>query len=260
LVETQFEELSSVTAYWLSNSGQGPAIDIIQVPGIAVRFLARLSKDPYRTPWLALVSRGWKETDEGKSKKKLEGVSLYGPGRTRNSVLNEIMAVFEGGFVDVRAAAGFVRRRLLWQAAGKTAPESWNALSSWTLTDCFAEHLLGMTQERLTRIREFADRLAQFVQATNDRQFLREVLYGEKEWHVRNALVKAQRRSTKSSLLFGLDDYVEVFMADDGMGRESWGLIRDLVVIRLVETLHTSGYFGDKSSLLEEPAASEDAA
>ena len=58
-------------------------------------------------------------------------------------------------------------------------------------------------------------------------------------------------------MLFALDDYVEVFEAEDNSGAANWSLVRDLICIRLVEQLHKSGWLTPEK-LKEEVAAVEE--
>ena len=82
-------------------------------------------------------------------------------------------------------------------------------------------------------------------------------MYGQKSWEIRNALTKAQRNRAREhdELLFGLDEYLEVFIADDAVGKADWSLIRDLISIRLVEQLYQKGFFKkeENQDLLVEP-------
>jgi CRISPR-associated protein Cst1 len=250
---------ASVTAYWLSNSGQGPSIDIFQVPNAGLRVLAELSRDPIRGPWKRLLQSGWAPQTSSKVKKSKDAPAVTGAGLTSNAVLQRLFAIFEDGDVDTGRAAVFVNRYLLGRRLTPDKFLEWAATPSWLLAEFFLNRLLGMTQERLDRIRTFADRLAQYIETKNDKGLLRSFMYGDKEWQLRNALVKAQRHSAAGDLLFGLQDYLDVFMAEDGMGRESWGLVRDLIAIRIVETLHRAGYLS-KAEVAAEIAAGNEGA
>ena len=121
-----------------------------------------------------------------------------------------------------------------------------------------------MSPERIERIRNFGDALAAFIKARNDAPFFRSILYARYPSDLRGELVKAQRKQFLQSndLLFSLDEYVEVFEAEDNAGTASWSLIRDLICIRLVEQLHKSGWLtpeklGDENGAEEEQQAAE---
>lgn len=101
-----------------------------------------------------------------------------------------------------------------------------------------------MEQQRIEAIRKFADALAEHIKQRNDKRLLRDVIRADRAYEFRNALTKAQRNEADSNgrLLFGLDEYLAVFEADDSIGRADWSLVRDLISIRLVEQLHKSGF------------------
>lgn len=114
-----------------------------------------------------------------------------------------------------------------------------------------------MEEKRLEAIREFADKMADYVYRSNDRDVFRSLVYGQKPWDIRNALTKAQRNRARehNELLFGLDEYLKVFIADDAVGKADWSLVRDLMSIRLVEQLFEKEFFKkeENQDLLVEP-------
>ncbi len=119
-----------------------------------------------------------------------------------------------------------------------------------------------MEQQRVEAIRTFADRLAGHIQRRNDKGLFRNVVYAKAAWEFRNALTKAQRDEARSQneLLFGLDDYLSVFEAEDSVGRIDWGLTRDLISIRLVEQLHKTGFLSKEMLGVDEEEQPEEAA
>jgi CRISPR-associated protein Cst1 len=128
---------------------------------------------------------------------------------------------------------------------------------NWELTDLFLKEVLIMSPERIQRIREFADALAAFIEKRNDAPFFRKITFARYPSILRGELVKAQRREflQAKDLLFSLDEYVEVFEAEDNTGAANWSLVRDLICIRLVEQLHKSGWL---TNLKEEVAAGDE--
>jgi hypothetical protein len=235
--------------------------------------------------WKRLMGQSWFQPEEknvneegqpanGAKKEKLKkGIPkkgiLGGPGRSRNLVLADLFAVFESGFIDVSAARYFIQRHLLRLAkdryrkalSGKKTIESKARIErpdwiDWALTELFAKELLGMEEQRLTAIREFADKIAAYIDRVNDRNLFKSFIYGSKQWEIRNALAKAQRNRARENneLLFGLDEYLKVFVADDAVGKSDWGLTRDLISIRIVEQLFHKKFFdktGNQELLIE---------
>ncbi len=277
------QSYASVAVYVLSNSGQGPSLQVHFIPSQVVRFLALVQRSGAARYWQQLVARSWLEPSKKKeqgsegqprskpssSRKKVSTPAIAGgAGRSRNSVLQDLFAVFEGDFVDRRGAAGFVRRHLFPNIRFNQVPSDRAArgdeltLVNWELTELFLSEVLGMERTHIEKIREFADRLAEHIAASNDRSLFRDLVYSQKPWEVRNALVKAQRNEAKDhrKLLFGLDDFVDVFMADDSIGVADWGMIRDLISIRLIEALHARDFFEQRADWLTAPDAGEEQA
>lgn len=251
----------SLTAYWLSNSGQGASLDIFHIPSEVVRFLRKADSAEYGRQWRKLVNGTWRvPSGQGKKGPTIAG----GPGRSGNHVLSDLFAIYENGFLDFPACRRFLQRYLLrinrqW-GGGEDAdiPE----MTDLSLTELFLKEVMGLDQKRVESIKAFADRLAAHIRASNDRGLFRNLVFAKRPWEMRNALTKAQRNQAKDrgELLFGLDEYMEIFEADDAVGNFDWGLTRDLVSIRLVENLHREGFFAKgNEELLSEPEPTEQA-
>jgi CRISPR-associated protein Cst1 len=255
---------ASLQIYWLSSSGQGPSLDFFSVPSNLIRFLNNVTQASTNAAWRRVVARGWIAGDTHqataatakRSAKKAAAPQLSGPGRSRNPVFVDLFSIFKGGFVDAQPASRFIRRYLLSELRGAIAhAEDCN----WELTDLFLKEVLIMSPERIQRIREFADALAAFIEKRNDAPFFQKITFARYPWILRGELVKAQRKQflQAKDLLFALDDYVEVFEAEDNSGAANWSLVRDLICIRLVEQLHKSGWLTPEK-LKEEVAAVEE--
>jgi CRISPR-associated protein Cst1 len=251
----------SLQVYWLSSSGQGPSLEIFAVPSTLVRFLSRVSMASTSATWRRLVQRNWgaDASPEGQSRKRAKGSNkpLVGPGRSKNPVLTDLFSIYSDGFIDGYRARRFTRRHLLSEAQGKVERfEDCN----WELTDLFLKEVLGMSPDRISRIREFADLLATYIQKRNDATFFRRITYARYTWILRGELVKAQRNEFLKGrdLLFSLDTYLSVFEGEDGAGVADWSLVRDLICIRLVEQLHKAGWLtADKLVEASEEQESE---
>lgn len=254
---------SSVTGYWLTNSGQGPALDIFTIPSNFVRFLELIGNENLTGQWNRMLSRGWASYEPGASasgkrttakktaaKKQAGGI---GPGRSKNLVLEDLLAIFSDGFVYPEAAQRFVRVHLLG-AAGNT--EHIRSPKTWKLTELFLTEVVGMDRQRLEKIRVFADKIAGYIAEQNDRKLFYALLFqAKKPWDLRVELVKAQRKAARSQnqLLFGLDEYYDVFEAEDAVGITRWDLVRDLIAIRTVEKLHELKWENFQDVIEEEP-------
>jgi CRISPR-associated protein Cst1 len=251
----------SLSVYWLSNSGQGASLDIFHIPSQVTRFLRLAEAAGYGQGWRNLVAGAWR-SPSGQDKK---GPAVSGgPGRSGNRVLSDLFDIYEKGFLDIGACKSFLRRHLLrmgtqWTNDGK---EDIPKPADWLLTELFLKEVMGMDERRIEAIKGFADRLASHIKVSNDKSLFRNLVFAQRPWEVRNSLAKAQRNQAKDrgDLLFGLDDYVKVFEADDAVGRSDWSLTRDLISIRLVEELHKLGFFEkENADLLTEPEPAEHA-
>ncbi len=265
---------TSVTAYLMSNSGQGPSLQIEHIPGSFVEFLKVLNGPNYQSKWQQLVVRSWRqpkgqeaeaeteaEAPAKKTKKpakaKVSSVKP-GPGRSRNDLYNDLLEIFHHGYTDWQAATRFVRRHLLsdptrvyfidpQKSANQPPRFSRDQLTliDWELTSLFLEKVLGMNKERIELIKTFATQLATIIDEHNDKRLFRELVFTAGEWQYRALLTKVQQQyyRDRGKLLFGFDQYVDIFLTPDGDGPAKWSLIRDLISIRLVEQLHEKKFF-----------------
>lgn len=275
------QSYTSVTVYLLSNSGQGPSLSIEHIPGEFVDFLHQLHGSAHGSRWAKLVARAWREgkggpVDEGDGSAPKQGKSKKtkppgpkGPGRSRNELYNDLLEVFESGFVDWRAATRFIRRHLLSDATRyyfdpakvpDLAPRfgyDQLELIDWELTALFLEKVLGMKKERIQLIKDFATRLAELIDNHNDKSLFRQLVFTAGEWQYRAILTKVQMQyaNDRGKLALGFDEYVDIFLNADAEERVSWSLVRDLISIRLVERLFELKFFdrGDNREVLESP-------
>lgn len=254
----------SVTAYWLSNSGQGPSLEVFHLPSQLIRFLSLANLATHSRYWQALLSKGWQKP--AGSDDNVPG----GPGRSRNNVLANLFDIYHDSHLDIQAAKTFLQRYLLratsqriLSADNKDFPGNINnpELICWPLTELFIEEVIGMDPRHIQSVKNFADNLASHIEHTNDKNLFRQIVYSRYPWELRNALTKAQRNQakTKNQLLFGLEEYLEVFEAEDMVGKSDWSLTRDLISIRLVEQLYQRQWFEkeDNKELLDDPDSEE---
>uniref|UniRef100_A0A7C4QT91 Type I-B CRISPR-associated protein Cas8b1/Cst1 n=1 Tax=Schlesneria paludicola TaxID=360056 RepID=A0A7C4QT91_9PLAN len=274
----------SVTVYLISNSGQGPSLVIEHIPGQFVAFLEELHGPKFESRWKRVVQRAWQpakgtaETGKKRAGKKspVEQKPKAGPGISRNELYNDLARIFETGECDWSAATCFIRRHLLSDPSRisldprrlSSQPPRFSSeqleLIDWELSSLFLEKVLGMNHDRLKKIRDFADQLADLIDTHNDRALFRQLVFTAGEWQYRAILTKVQRQYAhdRNALLFGFDDYLNIFLAEDAGDRANWSLIRDLISIRLVEQLFQKKFFdrAENRQVLEESAESPAAA
>ncbi|MBN1873218.1 MAG: type I-B CRISPR-associated protein Cas8b1/Cst1 [Anaerolineae bacterium] len=246
------EALFSLTAYHLTNSGQGADLNIYPLPMQTIGFLREMYSDHYRHQWEPLVRRAWEVAPKGK--KDTEG---FEPRKNW---------LYEDLFNLPQSAARFIRtyflRVALRYAQGKsgTDPRTGYSLNdeanlvSWSITACFLRRILNMEKERVEQIRQLGDALADYVSGQNDRRFFRDFFTAQRYDYFRTALIKANtahvRRGNPPFLT--LDPYIAVFEEGDGVAQTDWRLARDLVLIRMVEQLYQKGWFQSNMDVLPE--------
>ncbi len=285
---------TSVTAYLMSNSGQGPSLSIEHVPSQFIAFLEKLVGAEHSHAWNRVVSRAWQATKQvddsagieagvtsgtskpkpSKPNKSAASKPLLGPGRSRNELYNDLLRIFESGFIDWNAATRFIRRHLLsdptiFFADTKRSPHGAPKLKresaeliNWKLTSHFLHEVLGMNTDRIEQIRKFGDQLASLILEHNDKRLFRDLVFTTGEWQYRSILTKVQRQyaQDRKSLLLTFDDYLNIFLATDESERTNWSLVRDLISIRLVEELFNKKFFdrsGNEDALNNKPEDQE---
>lgn len=248
------EQPFSVTAYHLTNSGQGVDLNIYHFPNQIILYLREMLGADYSQAWGALVRRAWEIT------KAKRGESTV-PEPARNYLYEDLFAVAD----DVsRSAPRFIRTYFMRQAfrfanekfdpRGSYSIHQETALVSWKLTETFLRRILNMEKERIAQIRNLGDALAAYVQKQNDKRFFRNFYVAGRYDYLRNDLIKANTEHVKrgNPPFLTLDGYLSVFEEGEELARVDWRLARDLVLIRMVEQLHANGWLGANQDALPE--------
>lgn len=252
------ECLFSLTAYHLSNSGQGPKLDIHHLPMEMIGFLRDMQTADYRDEWNAIVHRAWEMAPKKKRRKKDDK-----PFQPRRNLLYEDLFDLPGN--APRFLRTYFLRMALRHARSKTDPRIGYSLQneanlvSWRITERFLWRIMHMDKERIEQIRTMGDRLAEYVSSQNDRRFFREFFTVQRYDFFRTALIKANLAHVKrgNPPIITLDPYIVVFEEGDELARPAWRLARDLVLIRMVERLYEQGWLGSNVDVLSEPAEEE---
>ncbi len=260
--EQDLEGISpSITAYHLTNHGQSnqldrrnPPLEIYHLPMEITSFAITVSTRPeYRDEFWALSERAW----------QLEETSRRRKARVDRPKTNYL---YEDLFSLPDNAPQFVRRyflRIPRRRAYATDPRKYYSLStesglvSWKLTQLFLERVMLMDKERVEEIRKLGDNLAEYVAGENDRAFFTAFLSVMNYAHFRNALIKANLRHVRNGNppLITLDPYITVFEEGYDIARADWRFSRDLVLIRMIEKLHKSGWLGTNKDILPDSEA-----
>lgn len=266
----------SVTAYHLTNSGQGPDIDVYHLPSQVIAFLRMAGCAETAVVWRAIQAAAWERKvrktepraggEDGRRRKPRSSGpdGAIGPEQSRNFVYEDLFELPEH-------SARFVRTYFLRQAyrfAREGDPRRDYALArqrelvSWELARLFLREVMGMDKIRIEAIRNLGDRIAEHVARDNDRRLFQGLYRANRYWVLRSLLIRASNdRLRKGSVpLIGFDEFLTVFEEAEEAGRVDWALARDLVLIRVIEQLHQREWFGKQPDVLDEISAPEDGA
>jgi CRISPR-associated protein Cst1 len=254
--ERDLQQPFSVTAYSLSNSGQSPSLEIFHLPLQIVRFLRDMRSAEYRYDWETIVSRAW-EVAPQKKKARTDA----NPFQPRRNYLYEDLFKLQ----QPREPGRFVRTYLLrdaWRFArsdqgdprGSYSLTNDAELVSWKITERFLRRVMNMEKARVEQIRNMGDRLADYINSQNDKRFFRSFFTEQRYGFFRNALLKANLAHVQrgNPPIITLDPYILVFEEGDEVERPDWRFARDLVLIRMVERLHESGWLRHNDDVVAE--------
>ena len=240
-----------MTVYLLSNSGQGPSLDIFNIPSGVVSFVRKAVQAPTTAAWQTITARFYPAQEaqidandtekKGKRGSTSRRTAVPGrPGWSRNPAFEDLCTVFEAGFLDRSAGARWLRRYVLGRIEARTGDVRYEDTRArfWAIAELFAQEVLGMKKGRIEAIRQFGDKLANWIHDKHARPLYNALAY-ERSWELRQTLLRAQREG----MPLGLDEYAAVWLHEDDGGRADEGLIRDLVCLRVVERLNELGYF-----------------
>ncbi|MGH9333903.1 MAG: hypothetical protein ACRD21_09150, partial [Vicinamibacteria bacterium] len=103
----------ALTAYFLSNSGQGPSLEIFDIPSGAVSFVLRAAQGAGRSAWTRIRSNFQRLHDSTERSKPKRGRKATAgvPGRagwSRNRAFEDLCKIFDAGFTDTVLARGWL--------------------------------------------------------------------------------------------------------------------------------------------------------
>jgi CRISPR-associated protein Cst1 len=249
----------SLTAYHLTNSGQGVDLDIYHLPLQTIGFLGVMQQARFTNTWRAIVRCAWEIEPPRRSSK--QDLPPFQP--RRNHLYEDVFRLPANAPHFIRTY--FLRQPLrqaredLGDPRGGYSPQRDLAMISWTIADQFLRRIVNMHKERIEQISVLGDRLAQYVANYNDRHFFREFYRQQRYDYLRTLLIRANLTQVKGggAPLFGLDPYLTVFEEGDEVVRTDWRLVRDLVLIRMIEQLYNQGWLGGQTELLAEATEEE---
>lgn len=248
------ETLFSLTAYHLSNSGQGAGLDLYHLPMEMIGFLRDMHTGRYHQKWQTIVHRAWERAPKKKRGKKDD--TPFQP--RRNWLYEDLFHLPENAHTFLRTY--FLRSALHYAKTEQGDPRGEYSLKqeadlvSWDITARFLRRILHMEKDRIEQIRQMGDRLANYVKSQNDRRFFRDFFTEQRYDYFRTLLLKANLAWVKQGNppLFTLDPYIEIFEEGSDLARSDWRLARDLVLIRMIECLYAQSWLGHNTEAIPE--------
>ena len=258
------QEPFSVTAYHLTNSGQGADLALYHLPSQLVGYLAEMCTASYRQAWQQLEYSAWKRFKP--TSKQKEAPPDFKPDR--NWLYEDLFNLAEDPYGNGRR---FIRTYFLREAykyARQDKTDSRGGYSTqedvhlvlWKLTECFLGRIMYMETERIEQIRQLGDALADYVKEENDKRFFRNFYVENRYGYLRNSLIKASTAYVKSGHepFLTLDSYISVFEDGEELASKDWRLARDLVLIRMVERLYKNGWLGSNQDAIPDVVKEEE--
>lgn len=260
-IETERRDFgsSSISVFHLSNSGQGPQVDIYHLPSVVVRFIQKARAARYSSVWRELVHRAWEVLPKPKGVEKAAGEEKK-PARNY---------LYEDLFELPDRSAEFVRIYLLRrskQYARDPGDSRRNYMGwhdylpgLWDFTCLFLREVMAMDVERIEAIRKLGDALADEIATENDRRLWGNIYRANAYWQTRKTLIQASQRRLRRGLtpVISLDEFLEVFEEGEELPRVDWRLAWDLVLIRLIEKLYEAKWFEKNKDILEQETEPE---
>jgi CRISPR-associated protein Cst1 len=262
------------TLYLFSNSGQGPGLEILALPAPILSFVQTAQVD-FMMGWGELRKRGWIFPKPKKGEAALP--EDYEPqAEQRYSVNNRFFNLL----FSLPQETQFFVRGYLWASQKilvEKVPDWSDKMKSpgtekirqlWGITELFLEEVLGVQRERIENIKNLAAVLAKIVDHNPPRY--KQILQTKRSWgEIRRLLMLLNRRETEKLTepepFLKFDDFLSVFEIAEDTEYVDWSLAWDLVLIRLLEVLHTEYDFYNKHKdvippVVEEAEESQEAA
>ncbi len=226
------EPAASLTAYNFNN-GKTPSLELYHLPLEIVSFLQIVNTTTYHEAWQQITNQSWdKPKKTGTSKKPRYNILYEDIFRLPDNSLNFVRKYF-------------LRNQTLRDGI-KPVP--------WLLVQLFLEKVVLMEVSRITKIKEFGDRLADYIEATDGEKFFRALRTAKTYNEFQQMIIYTSRKAAqKDTLLINFDDYIKIFEEIEDENYGSWKFARNLVLIRIIERLYEKQWIQTKDFLEESP-------
>jgi CRISPR-associated protein Cst1 len=243
------QRLSSLTAYHLTNSGQGADLQIYHLPLEIMDFLRVAQSATYRVQWQALCQRGWEIT-------RAKRGQAQAPQPRYNVLYEDLFQLPENAAEFIRCYFLRIPRRSRLPGDPSTGYSLLREadIVFWPLTAQFLRKVVKMDETRIQHIRDLGDRLAEYVASQNDRRFFHTFMTARRYDDIRLALINASVAEVRRGRppLVAFDPYIAIFEEGTDLPYADWRLARDLVLIRMVERLYALGWLKQHAEELPE--------
>jgi CRISPR-associated protein Cst1 len=235
----------SLAVYHLTNSGQGPDINVLELPSQVILFVALALRAGTAGAWNAIIARAWespaRSKKNGAERRAKNGDGAPEAGRNRNFLYDDL-------FELPARAPQFIRTYFLrrgWRSLLKNDPRGDYSYArdldfvSWPLTELFLKEVVGMERSRIEAIRTVADRIALHIDSTNDDRLFRRLSLVRRYDGLRTRLLRAsgERVAVGKDPLISFDEFIVIFENSEEVPRLDWHLAHDLLLIRLLDRL-----------------------
>jgi len=250
-------EPASLSAYNFNN-GKDLDLVIYHLPFEIVRFLQLVHMANYERAWRQLVQRAWQLPQAKKDKK---GENKAGQEPSRNYLYEDLFSL-PGN------APRFIRTYFLriprWSKNNDDPRRQYSLcneldLTSWSLVELFLKEVISMDTTRIERIRTLGDGLAFYVEKEGGKRFFRSFFTENNPSNFRTLLIKANIAHIRNGhpSLFDMGTYIDVFEEGNEVMRSDWRLARDLVLMRMIDTLQQTWLLHNRDAIPEEEPESD---
>jgi len=238
-----------LTIYILSNSGQGPSIEMYELPASITSFFMKAQSARYRNTWNVLIKNAWESPERGKSFEEEKP-------RLRNYLYEDLFRLPD-------EAPGFIRKYFLRQSIRFKREyndkqglnyHGWQEaeIIKWDLTELFLKEVLGMEKQRIESIKMLADQIADDIVSSNDRSLWWKIYSVQNFQGIRNLLITQNRKSLQNGKkpIITFDQFLNIFEEGEELARADWRLAWDLLLIRVIEQLYQKKWFEQNKEAL----------
>jgi hypothetical protein len=221
LLKSDWTPKGGVLVYSFSNSGQGPAIDVLELARALLEWVRAGQMAMRRPLWEALWQRG-------------QGAPRKGDKWVHNQFATTVI-----GLPDTFPR--LISRYMLPVVLAGQA----HGMDVWAWLAPLMKEGIGMTASKIEAMRTLGEQLAECVDDLGDRRVYRELTQRRLSFsEARSLLIRADRRRLERGRpAFRLQDVTAAFDIDDDWMATDWRLTWDLITLATLEALDVRGWF-----------------